>query len=537
MILCSSFKNAHEEISEYLLHVANGWVRLETQLTHVGELEPLMEDYHRAVYQNTLSTLQVKIQTVCAILRSIMEPVPGEGGNDHAGDFRPKRLKHAFKKGGLERAIEELKTWINATDLTWFLTLRMLNSQVDIALAQHGQIFTDATPSILPIRANLRGNIPDYAPGTSLGLPLEYLEQMCVTKIPFCNVLLATTQNSEDVTTTLILNRMNCPPLAQLNSIKKETRGLAQRLQHRDPGAFGLLNCQGFITRTTLDPSTSPPRSSVESTLLFDVPPGRSHPRSLRDILLSEPRPGSLTSRVALARELAKAVGFMHAFGFVHKNIRPESVLLFDKVASNGGDGHEVLGGSYLDAPLSAFLVGFEDFRREEGRTHRLGDETFDANLYRHPDRQGPSPETVYIMQHDIYSLGVCLLEVGLWRSLVEYDHLPGQAHTVAQGAISTRPSTLLDAPAYASSGRRLLRYVLVSGKDRLLDLARLELARVMGTEYSKVVETCLTCLDENNDDFGDQSEFEDADGIVVGARYIEKASPSSLPPSRIERG
>jgi hypothetical protein len=24
-------------------------------------------------------------------------------------------------------------------------------------------------------------------------------------------------------------------------------------------------------------------------------------------------------------------------------------------------------------------------------------------------------------MQHDIYSLGVCLLEVGLWKSFIEY--------------------------------------------------------------------------------------------------------------------
>lgn len=494
-----------------------------------------MEDCHRTLYQSSLSTLQTKIQRVCTILRRIIEPVPGEGG--HAGDFRPKRLKHAFQKGGLERAIEDLNKWINATDLTWFLTLRMSNSQVDMALAQHGQIFTDATPSILSIRANLRGNIPEDASGASLSLPLKYLDQMRVTKILLCNALLAVTSNSEDITIALILNNLNCPPLAQLNSIKKETREFAQRLQHRDPDAFGLLNCQGFVTRTTLDPSTSPPRSSVKSTLMFDVPPGRSHPRSLRDLLLTELSPDSLTSRVALARELAKAVGFTHAFGFVHKNIRPESVLLFNRVASSGSDRHEVHRVSYLDAPLSAFLVGFEDFRKEEGRTQRLGDETFDANLYRHPDRQGLRPESIYIMQHDIYSLGVCLLEVGLWRSLVEYDHTLAQVDTSVHEAITTRPSALFDIPTDALSGRRLRKYMLVSGKDRLLGLTRLELARVMGTEYSKVVETCLTCLDENNDDFGDESEFEDADGIVVGARYIEKASPLLLSATLVERG
>ena len=44
-----------------------------------------------------------------------------------------------------------------------------------------------------------------------------------------------------------------------------------------------------------------------------------------------------------------------------------------------------------------------------------------------------------------------------------------------------------------------------------------------MGTKYARIVETCLTCLDEENADFGDEREFQDADGVLVGVRYIEK--------------
>ena len=44
-----------------------------------------------------------------------------------------------------------------------------------------------------------------------------------------------------------------------------------------------------------------------------------------------------------------------------------------------------------------------------------------------------------------------------------------------------------------------------------------------MGTRYAEVVETCLTCLDEGNADFGDEAEFQDRDGILVAVRYIEK--------------
>ena len=37
------------------------------------------------------------------------------------------------------------------------------------------------------------------------------------------------------------------------------------------------------------------------------------------------------------------------------------------------------------------------------------------------------------------------------------------------------------------------------------------------------MVETCLTCLDKDNIDFGDEDEFADEDGVVLGVRYIEK--------------
>lgn len=44
-----------------------------------------------------------------------------------------------------------------------------------------------------------------------------------------------------------------------------------------------------------------------------------------------------------------------------------------------------------------------------------------------------------------------------------------------------------------------------------------------MGKIYTNIVISCLTCLDKNNEAFGDEREFEDEDGILVGVRYIEK--------------
>ncbi|KAF4540152.1 Het-s domain protein [Lasiodiplodia theobromae] len=42
-------------------------------------------------------------------------------------------------------------------------------------------------------------------------------------------------------------------------------------------------------------------------------------------------------------------------------------------------------------------------------------DNDLERNLYRHPDRQG-RPKTSFSKLHDIYALGVVLLEIGLWE-------------------------------------------------------------------------------------------------------------------------
>jgi serine/threonine protein kinase len=185
----------------------------------------------------------------------------------------------------------------------------------------------------------------------------------------------------------------------------------------------------------------------------------------------------------------------MHAFGFVHKNIRPENILMLKT----------------LEAPIGrAYLVGFDNFRAAEGQTSRLGDSLWERNIYRHPRRQGDQPEEDYIMQHDIYSLGVCLLELGMWQSFVDYGSTePGP-----------RPSATL---RLSPENPELHNADLL--KNHLLTLARSVLPRRIGTKYSKVVETCLTCLDPENVDFGDEREFQDADGILVGVRYVEKVS------------
>lgn len=140
----------------------------------------------------------------------------------------------------------------------------------------------------------------------------------------------------------------------------------------------------------------------------------------------------------------------------------------------------------------------------------RFGDCVWEKDLYRHPRRQGLKPEEDYTMQHDIYSLGVCLLEIGLWETFVMYDEKGSKPTPSPVLSILNDPES--DEVKKAS----LVKAVLV-------DFAKERLPRRMGDKYTEIVVTCLTCLDYGNTDFGDDSEFEDEDGVLIGVRYIDK--------------
>lgn len=122
-------------------------------------------------------------------------------------------------------------------------------------------------------------------------------------------------------------------------------------------------------------------------------------------------------------------------------------------------------------------LVGFQLFRYVDSPTNTSKAQKKDF-VYHHPTRLG-GEKVNFIMQHDIYSLGVCLLEIGLWQSLVDRN---GDITNVLRRLRTDKDSQ-----------KRLRPEVI---KERLIDLSRNELKASMGDIYSKVVETCLTCLD-----------------------------------------
>ena len=192
----------------------------------------------------------------------------------------------------------------------------------------------------------------------------------------------------------------------------------------------------------------------------------------------------------------------------------------------------------------SAYLVGFEKFRPVDRESSMLGDSLWYKDIYRHPSRQGAHPEKEYKMQHDIYSLGVCLLEIGIRSSFVGWKEdgkaFLGRGLDFAEQLLTdpTRHEASRMKPilrALASNGP--LSNVNTSDKELIQDLRRRAFAikRIfeamatellpskMGCKYAEITRSCLTCLDEGNQETGDESELQDEDGLLVGTRYMER--------------
>ncbi|KAF8155511.1 hypothetical protein B0H34DRAFT_713606 [Crassisporium funariophilum] len=198
-----------------------------------------------------------------------------------------------------------------------------------------------------------------------------------------------------------------------LQRSKDEVSDFAGALNTLDTHIFGLLKCVAVALETGY------PRYILVHELPFPV---AEQPRSLMQLINATGTNGkrlpiahSLNQRFDLARKLAAAVFFLHSVGWVHKDIRPHNVLVLEKANTNGAK----LFPRNLGTP---FLVNFHLARSSLGWSDPdgRGSRGWELDIYKHPERQGEIGSRFTVL-HDIYSLGVTLLELGLWRPLSRY--------------------------------------------------------------------------------------------------------------------
>ncbi|KAL2844044.1 hypothetical protein BJX68DRAFT_152646 [Aspergillus pseudodeflectus] len=150
-----------------------------------------------------------------------------------------------------------------------------------------------------------------------------------------------------------------------------------------------------------------------ETSLLYHIPPTLSpRPFSLLDCLpkRSSTTGPSLDERLQIAYQLAAVLDRLHTVNWVHGSIRSDNILFYEPKSppDDESDSTHIL-------PAQWFLYGFDYARPIDATSSFNTDTNLARNIYRHPQRWGVPTESFGPI-HDIYALGVVLLELGMWR-------------------------------------------------------------------------------------------------------------------------
>ena len=162
-----------------------------------------------------------------------------------------------------------------------------------------------------------------------------------------------------------------------------------------------------------------------------------------------------LEDRFRLAFRLALSLLHIHAKGVSHRNINSSNVVFVDVDRPTNTNPMPWKDGAIRRPFLTSFDTSAED-------TRAAHQESFISSIYRHPMAES-GKRTAYKSAYDIYSLGLILLEVGLWMPI----------HQLWK-----------------------TKYSHQSFKARLQTVYSKKLAGKCGDRYMRVVEYCLSAAD-----------------------------------------
>ncbi|KAH7235438.1 hypothetical protein BKA59DRAFT_558863 [Fusarium tricinctum] len=170
-----------------------------------------------------------------------------------------------------------------------------------------------------------------------------------------------------------------------------------------------------------------------------------------------------LEVRVRMALDISVATAKLHSVNWLHQGIQSRNIGL--AVNSNNEPSYDHL-----------LLLGFS-----KARPIGVGsfiDEDPLNNLYRHPDRWQPAPRVkTHTALHDLYSLGITLLEIGLWTSATDMLKI-------------IRPDRKFDVRDWKTGDQ--VRHVLLEWMPQLGFIA--------GSTYQEIVTILLTAEKEESE-------------------------------------
>lgn len=608
-----SYSSASQEIHELRLRIQHEWYKIQSSLKVLSSLYPSLDAEYQAHLDEIVETLECRLGSAVRSVSRI---------TDKKGSI--KKLKYAvLVKDQLRSDIFELEQWQRRLEPSMFLIARASTESVDQRIEETTQRIDvqntepEVVRQVTVIRDLRRVARAARAPssfdsdGAVRRLEMAPWELTDRQPIYYSSVQTYVLRKGQAMV-PVIVNTLHAGPRLNPAEFVKDAHELVKVLNKSEPLTFGMLRCRGFVPNRTLSPA-----APLQFDLVFDFPGLLTRPKSLRQILneaVSQHRIRySLSARIRLARRLARSVMFVHACAMVHKNIRPECILVFQDPQNPPNSNssrrdttsfhtyyessqQENLSSSLSSLSISPnqpereslgipFLVGFESTRRNCTDTLLLPsspnsrspspanpqryspqpntpsssgappfidqqDQKWHRTLYQHPRRQGAFPEDRYSIEHDMYSLGVCLLEIGLWTSFVvrtATDNVVGPVlqeegwSDLISGSVKDGNITIVpglngggDPGAFLASPNRDRPSAV---KEALVQVAQKRLPEIVGERYRDVVLTCLLGFEAIAAP-GEEAlarKYQDQEGVpandtTVGLMFIENVSKKTVP-------
>ncbi|KAI0477046.1 hypothetical protein GGR56DRAFT_386542 [Xylariaceae sp. FL0804] len=189
----------------------------------------------------------------------------------------------------------------------------------------------------------------------------------------------------------------------------KQLHKMAGLLSHPKILSFHILTCVGFYHHST----------DHVFGLVFEQPPEAAPAAEWTTLsqLYKTHELLPLGYRVRLCHALADGMEHFHRVGWVHKSLRSDNIAFSPVrgIQETAKPEDSVFQGQVDFA--QPYLFGFEFSRVNDAETRMDEDFSEQNNLYRHPERWG-RPSARFTHTHDIYALGVVLLEVAMWKDV-----------------------------------------------------------------------------------------------------------------------
>ncbi|OCK74832.1 hypothetical protein K432DRAFT_188431 [Lepidopterella palustris CBS 459.81] len=283
--------------------------------------------------------------------------------------------------------------------------------------------------------------------------------------------------------------------------IEDDTKRLAAALSAASP-SDGILDIVGY-------------RKDAQSTcfeLIFDLRERYEFKGTLRSVM-QETQPESLGQRINICSQLADAIFHIHKLGLVHKNINSGNIITtVDKQtrfnSSKAAPSHR----------LKIFLTNWHLVRKETSASLLIGQAHWLERMYQHPGRQVPRAEVAYSMAHDIYSLGVCMLELLLWKPLVIRE--AGKSLTISKELISEAAALKMIDQNLLSSSDPVVVAKSIKPREFQALLVALAYKRLPAAAGDRLTQLVIACLKVVENGFG-ASPVVQADSVETGLNYM----------------